>query len=210
MRIGERNTWFIAYAPAEARDLRFAMVIENGESGGGTTAPKVCAILKGVFGRWRLHMISKLLSLTGYVPRDACPDRDRHGVHMVGRERGGRPGGRTGLPRHVESKQPCSAAFGLVLYFLFAFHRLIASRSGFSPFRRMSALSSSRRRAVFGSTVYGGRRWLWFFQPSEISKAVRDRPYRIAFRKRQFARVEAQLFFLGVCPRGAIIGVPSL
>lgn len=23
---------------------------------------------------------------------------------------------------------------------------------------------------LFGSTVYGGRRWLWFFQPSEISK----------------------------------------
>ena len=26
------------------------MVVENGESGGGTTAPKVCEVLKHVFG----------------------------------------------------------------------------------------------------------------------------------------------------------------
>ncbi|MBP5286043.1 MAG: penicillin-binding protein 2 [Kiritimatiellae bacterium] len=50
---GERrrkNAWFIAYAPAENPSFAIAMVIENGDSGGGTTAPKVDAILKRVFG----------------------------------------------------------------------------------------------------------------------------------------------------------------
>ena len=50
--IGERrrkNTWFIAYAPADAPEVAIAMVVENGQSGGGTTAPRVAEILKEVF-----------------------------------------------------------------------------------------------------------------------------------------------------------------
>ena len=67
---GERrrkNTWFIAYAepcarnadgeqvrldavPPESPCVAVAMVIENGESGGGTTAPKVCAVLRRIYG----------------------------------------------------------------------------------------------------------------------------------------------------------------
>ena len=45
-----KNTWFIAYAPAEKPTVAIAMVIENGESGGTTTAPKVNAVLKAIFG----------------------------------------------------------------------------------------------------------------------------------------------------------------
>ena len=45
-----KNTWFIAYAPAEKPTVAIAMVIENGESGGTTTAPKVNAVLKSIFG----------------------------------------------------------------------------------------------------------------------------------------------------------------
>ena len=51
--VGERrrkNTWFIAYAPSEHPTVAVAMVIENGESGGGTTAPKVRNVLAHVFG----------------------------------------------------------------------------------------------------------------------------------------------------------------
>ena len=67
---GERrrkNTWFIAYAEtcafnasgeivraaptARTRVVAIAMVVENGLSGGGTTAPKVAAILRRIFGR---------------------------------------------------------------------------------------------------------------------------------------------------------------
>jgi len=54
--VGERrrkNTWFIAYAPSEMPTVAVAMVIENGESGGGTTAPKVCRVLRHVFGEKR-------------------------------------------------------------------------------------------------------------------------------------------------------------
>ena len=52
-----KNTWFIAYATGNAasrpaardRALAVAMVVERGESGGGTTAPKVAAVLKAAF-----------------------------------------------------------------------------------------------------------------------------------------------------------------
>ena len=50
--VGEKkrkNTWFIAYAPSENPGVAIAMVIENGQSGGGTTAPKVAEVLKAVF-----------------------------------------------------------------------------------------------------------------------------------------------------------------
>ncbi len=51
-----KNTWFIAYATptAESRSdepIALAMVIEDGESGGGTTAPKVAEILKAMYNR---------------------------------------------------------------------------------------------------------------------------------------------------------------
>ena len=44
-----KNAWFIAYAPSRNPTVAVAMVVENGESGGGTAAPKVCEILKGIF-----------------------------------------------------------------------------------------------------------------------------------------------------------------
>ena len=50
---GERrrkNAWFIAYAPSEAPRIALALVIENGDSGGGTAAPRVGAILREIFG----------------------------------------------------------------------------------------------------------------------------------------------------------------
>ncbi len=50
-----KNTWFIAYATPTAASrvqepLALALVIENGESGGGTAAPKVAAILRAYYG----------------------------------------------------------------------------------------------------------------------------------------------------------------
>ena len=45
-----KNAWFIAYAPAERPSVAVAMVVENGESGGTTAAPRVCAVLKSIFG----------------------------------------------------------------------------------------------------------------------------------------------------------------
>ena len=46
-----KNTWFIAYAPSEAPTVALALVVENGESGGGTAAPKAAEILKEAFRR---------------------------------------------------------------------------------------------------------------------------------------------------------------
>ena len=44
-----KNTWFIAYAPSSAPTTAIAMIVENGDSGGGTTAPKVGSILRYMF-----------------------------------------------------------------------------------------------------------------------------------------------------------------
>lgn len=45
-----KNAWFIAYAPAENPTVAVAMIVERGDSGGETAAPRVCAVLKHVFG----------------------------------------------------------------------------------------------------------------------------------------------------------------
>ena len=50
---GERrrkNTWFIAYAPADRPAAALALLVEDGESGGGTAAPRAAEVLKAVFG----------------------------------------------------------------------------------------------------------------------------------------------------------------
>lgn len=56
-----KNTWFIAYAKADGstvkkvdadkREVALAIVIEDGESGGLTAAPKACEILKNIYNR---------------------------------------------------------------------------------------------------------------------------------------------------------------
>ena len=51
-----KNTWFVAYAtptnvPSGQATVSVAMVIERGESGGGTTAPKVAEVLRRCFER---------------------------------------------------------------------------------------------------------------------------------------------------------------
>ena len=63
-----------------------------------------------------------------------------------------------------------TAAVGLVLYFLLAF-------TDYRRYLAVLAVPAYAAAVVFlvavllvGSTVYGGRRWLWFFQPSEVSK----------------------------------------
>ncbi len=44
-----KNTWFIAFAPSESPSVALAIVVENGESGGATSAPKAANILKECF-----------------------------------------------------------------------------------------------------------------------------------------------------------------
>ena len=45
-----KNAWFVAYAPSSAPTVAVAMVVENGETGGKTAAPRVGAVLRKIFG----------------------------------------------------------------------------------------------------------------------------------------------------------------
>ena len=45
-----KNAWFIAYAPSDAPSAALALIVENGEGGGTTAAPKAAEILKSIFG----------------------------------------------------------------------------------------------------------------------------------------------------------------
>ena len=57
---------------------------------------------------------------------------------------------------------------------------------------------------AFGSEIYGGKRWLWFFQPSELSKLC------IIMFLAEYGRKLRDWGFLGFMLTGAIVGVPLL
>ena len=63
-----------------------------------------------------------------------------------------------------------TAAFGLAVYLLLAFTDYRKLLDWFAVPSYALSLVLLTAVLVFGDTVYGGRRWLWFFQPSEISK----------------------------------------
>jgi penicillin-binding protein 2 len=44
-----KNTWFIAYAPAEKPRVAVSLIVEDGDSGGTTAAPRVAQVLKRIF-----------------------------------------------------------------------------------------------------------------------------------------------------------------
>lgn len=72
---------------------------------------------------------------------------------------------------HGMWKNNLSAALvGLVFYFILAKidYRRLLDLCAWPIF--FAALAMLVAVLFLGSTVYGGRRWLWFFQPSEISK----------------------------------------
>ena len=63
-----------------------------------------------------------------------------------------------------------TAAVGLAIYFALAFtdYRKLLSWTAAPAYAISLVLLVAV--LIFGSKVYGGRRWLWFFQPSEIAK----------------------------------------
>ena len=63
-----------------------------------------------------------------------------------------------------------TAAFGLVVYFVLAVCDYRKILGWCSPVAYVAALVMLVAVLLFGSSVYGGRRWLWFFQPSEVAK----------------------------------------
>lgn len=50
-----KNTWIIAFAPFENPTVAIAMIIERGESGGKTVAPRVHNVLAAVFGETEIQ-----------------------------------------------------------------------------------------------------------------------------------------------------------
>jgi len=103
-----------------------------------------------------------------------------------------------------------TAAFGLILYFVLAF----------SDYRRwlgLLAFPAYVASIVFlvavlliGSEQFGGRRWLWFFQPSEISKICVLSLLAVLFGGLHdwFARFRTS--FRGFLLAAALIGLPVL
>ena len=63
-----------------------------------------------------------------------------------------------------------TAVAGLAVYFTLAFFDYRRYLDWFALPAYAGAIVLLTAVLIFGDTVYGGRRWLWFFQPSEISK----------------------------------------
>ena len=64
-----KNTWIIAFAPFENPTVAIAMIVERGESGGKTVAPRVHNVLAGIFGE-SLIQSGRAAAQTGIEGRD--------------------------------------------------------------------------------------------------------------------------------------------
>ena len=97
-----------------------------------------------------------------------------------------------------------TAVFGLAVYLALSAvdYRKVLDYA--APFAYGVALLMLVAVLVFGSKIYGGRRWLWFFQPSEVSKLC------IIMFLASLARPLRQLGFAGFLLTGAIVGIPLL
>ena len=101
-----------------------------------------------------------------------------------------------------------TAVLGLAVYLLFAFFDyrkyialLAVPAYGFALVLLAAVL-------LVGSSTYGGRRWLWFFQPSEISKLC-----IIGMLAWAYGATEGRPWlrrFPGFLAAGALIGVPAV
>jgi rod shape determining protein RodA len=99
-----------------------------------------------------------------------------------------------------------TALFGLIIYFTVAFidYRKILDLLA-TPYFLMSLILLVAVLA-FGSKVYGGKRWLWFFQPSEIAK-----PAVILMLAKMFGNtISSSKGFLALLKGIGIIAVPAL
>ena len=103
-----------------------------------------------------------------------------------------------------------TAVFGLVLYFVLAAVDYRRFLDYFSWPLYAGAVILLVAVLVFGSTVYGGRRWLWFFQPSEISKLclLVLMAALLGDGESWFARLRPT--FRGFLTVGMLVGVPCL
>ena len=99
------------------------------------------------------------------------------------------------------------AAFGLVCYFAIAFTDYRRILDWFAKPAYALAVVLLVAVLLLGAEIDGGRRWLWFFQPSEVAKLC-----VIAFVARLFGSPECafrgRFGFRGFLVASAVIGVP--
>ena len=98
-----------------------------------------------------------------------------------------------------------TAVFGLVLYFVLAKIDYRRFLSLFSWPLYGGAVVMLVAVLLVGSTVYGGKRWLWFFQPSEISKLC-----IISLLAAFLGQARRSLGFKTFLLTGLLVGVPCL
>lgn len=99
--------------------------------------------------------------------------------------------------------------FGLVLYFILAWidYRTLLDWVALPAYS--AALVALIAVLIVGSTIYGGRRWLWFFQPSEISKLCII-VFIAQFFGRSKERFKGQFGFRGFLVACVLAGLPCL
>ena len=97
-----------------------------------------------------------------------------------------------------------TSIFGLVLYFVLAAvdYRKLFDWAAAPAY--LGAVVLLIAVLIFGATIYGGRRWLWFFQPSELSKLC------IIMALAQFGAWLREWGFKGFLVTGAAVGFPML
>ncbi len=116
-----------------------------------------------------------------------------------------------GAARTVEALQgawrvhAATALAGLVLYFALSLvdYRKILDLCATPGF--LAALALLVAVLAFGDSVYGGKRWLWFFQPSEVAK-----PAVILMIANVFGRERAPSGLKGLAVGVGLIAVPAL
>ena len=100
-----------------------------------------------------------------------------------------------------------TAGFGLLLYFILATLDYRKYLDFFAVPAYAVSLVCLVAVLLVGSTVYGGRRWLWFFQPSEVSKLGVITMLAALLGGRWFPWLGG---FRGFLLTGVMVGVPSL
>ena len=100
-----------------------------------------------------------------------------------------------------------TAAFGLVLYFVLAALDYRKYLDLLAVPAYLFSLVCLVAVLLVGSEVYGGRRWLWFFQPSEVSKLGVLAMMAAVLGGRRPAWLGG---FRGFLAMSALVGVPAL
>ena len=103
-----------------------------------------------------------------------------------------------------------SASVGLALYFVLASVDYRKTLSALSIPAYVAAIVCLVAVLLFGSEQFGGRRWLWFFQPSEISKLCVLMLLAVLLGDEKSVLARFRKRFCGFLVVAALIGVPAV